>query len=145
MNREANSVTLDQMSRIIAGPDQVTRWKINDGICPPVGVRLNGKPSARRAGDLLVKSRREAVCWRVVQWIVLGRLAVCLSAASAAALDPGLAPGDNFDLSHWKLTLPDLAGTEIGAAQLDGGFTNSFFYTGSDGAMTFWCPVTGGV
>jgi hypothetical protein len=24
------------------------------------------------------------------------------------------------------------------------GFTNAFFYTGADGAMVFWCPVTGG-
>ncbi len=59
-------------------------------------------------------------------------------------LDPSLPPGGNFDLSHWKLTLPDATSSEISAAQLVGGFTNSSFYTGPDGAMVFWCPVTGG-
>jgi hypothetical protein len=42
------------------------------------------------------------------------------------------------------LTLPDQAATEIYPAQLTGGFTNSYFITGQDGAMVFVCPVTGG-
>jgi hypothetical protein len=53
-------------------------------------------------------------------------------------------PGANFDLSHWKLQLPDATATEISAAQLTAGFTNSFFYSDSDGTMVFSCPVTGG-
>jgi mannuronan 5-epimerase len=61
------------------------------------------------------------------------------------SLDPQKAPGRNFDLSHWKLTLPDAAGSEISSVQLAAGFTNSeFFYTGPDGAIVFYCPVTGG-
>ena len=69
----------------------------------------------------------------------------CLALTWAWALDPAQPPGGNFDLSHWKLTLPDTNVTEIGPAQLAAEFTNDFFYTGPDGAMTFWCPVTGGV
>ena len=60
---------------------------------------------------------------------------------SALALDPRLPPGKNFDLTHWKLTLPDVS--EIPAAQLSGGYSSPWFNTGSDGSMIFWCPVTG--
>ena len=74
-----------------------------------------------------------------------------LAGSSAWALDPSKPPGQNFDLSHWKLTLPvDSSGgtngdaVDISAAQLVAGYTNAlYFYTGPDGAMTFWCPVTG--
>jgi hypothetical protein len=58
--------------------------------------------------------------------------------------DTHFPPGANFDLTHWKLTLPDAGSTEITAEQLTGGFTNEFFYTDAYGSMTFWCPVTGG-
>jgi hypothetical protein len=61
-----------------------------------------------------------------------------------ASPDANRPPGLNFDLAHWKLTLPDAGASEIPADQLMGGFTNSFFYTDAYGAMTFWCPVTGG-
>jgi len=41
--------------------------------------------------------------------------------------------------------MPDANATEVPAEELDAGFTNAvFFYTSSDGAMTFWTPVTGG-
>lgn len=66
-------------------------------------------------------------------------------AGSAPALEPGLPPGGNFNLSRWKLTLPTAGAPEISAAQLGAGYSNSnYFYTGPDGAMVFWCPVTGG-
>ena len=63
--------------------------------------------------------------------------------APALALDPALPPGGNFDLSHWKITLPDAVASEKSPVQLAAGFTNEFFYTGPDGAMVFWCPVNG--
>jgi len=74
-----------------------------------------------------------------------------LIAAVSWALDPSSPPSGNFDLSHWKLTLPvDSSGgtngtaAEIPTAQLVAGYTNAdYFYTGADGAMVFWCPVTG--
>lgn len=62
-----------------------------------------------------------------------------------AALDPALPPGGNFDLTRWYLTLPDTNPTIIRAPQLAAGYTNAdWFYTGLDGAMTMWAPVTGG-
>jgi hypothetical protein len=74
-----------------------------------------------------------------------------ISSLSGWALSPALPPSGNFDLSHWKLTLPvDSNGANIGTAaevqvaQMVAGYTNaSYFYTASDGAMLFWCPVDG--
>lgn len=71
---------------------------------------------------------------------------ICLANFSVWALDPSKPPGGNFDLSHWKLTLPTGSSgspTEISPSQLVAGFTNANFYTGPDGAMLFWCPVDG--
>jgi mannuronan 5-epimerase len=59
-------------------------------------------------------------------------------------LDGSKPPGANFDLTHWKLQMPDATSSEISPAQLAAGFTNSFFFTGADGTMVFVCPVTGG-
>src|SRR5664280_1045336 len=75
----------------------------------------------------------------------------CVAGLPSWALNPGNPPSGNFDLSHWKLTLPvDGSGTTNGTAteihtpQLVAGYTNAFyFYTGPDGAMVFWCQVTG--
>ncbi|WNR43826.1 polysaccharide lyase family 7 protein [Paenibacillus roseipurpureus] len=54
-------------------------------------------------------------------------------------------PSTNFDLSHWKLTIPDSTASEISVAQLANGYTSPYFYTDpSDGSMTFWAPVNGG-
>ena len=70
---------------------------------------------------------------------------ICLANFSVWALDPGKPPGGNFDLTHWKLTLPDASAPEINAMQLASGYTNaSFFQTAPDGAMLFWCPANGG-
>lgn len=75
-----------------------------------------------------------------------------LIAPSALALDSSQPPGDNFDLSHWYLQLPthdgELTGTSgtvdsASTSELVGGFTNDYFYTGPDGAMTFWAPDNG--
>jgi hypothetical protein len=68
------------------------------------------------------------------------------------ALDPAKPPGQNFDLSHWKLQLPTIGGVLTGTAgsvdsvqpsSLVAGYTNAYFYTGPDGAMTFWVPDDG--
>ncbi len=80
----------------------------------------------------------------------LGCVLLCIFSQCALALDAAKPPGQNFDFSHWKLTLPvNTTGIASGLAaevlppQLTAGFTNSFFYTARDGAMAFWCPVTG--
>src|SRR5206468_4514274 len=82
---------------------------------------------------------------------VLGLAILICARNSCLALNPSLPPSGNFDLSHWKLTLPvDSNGTNTGTAvevqvsQMVAGYTNaSYFYTASDGAMLFWCPVDG--
>ena len=77
----------------------------------------------------------------------------CCIVAAALGIFPraeaAVTPGGNFDLSHWKLTLPidDFGGiageaTEIKQPILNS-YTSQFFYTGTDGAMVFWCPVIG--
>jgi hypothetical protein len=89
--------------------------------------------------------------WKIIPaaaYITLAGLA-CLP---ARALNPGQPPGGNFDLSHWYLQLPTSNGILTGASanvdsasatQLVAGFTNAYFYTGPDGAMTFWAPDDG--
>lgn len=71
-------------------------------------------------------------------------LGLWLGTLPAFALSPSQPPGSNFDLTHWKCTLPDLTASEIQPSLLENGYTSAYFYTGPDGAMTFWCPVTGG-
>ncbi|MEU4426484.1 polysaccharide lyase family 7 protein [Actinoplanes sp. NPDC024001] len=76
--------------------------------------------------------------------------AVGTSQASAAALDPSLPPGGNFDLSIWALQLPTGSPGKpdtIPPSRLKGasGYSNSsFFWTDkNDGSMTFWAPEKG--
>lgn len=61
---------------------------------------------------------------------------------------PGQPPGCNFDLSHWELQLPTGSTnntTTIPPSQLEGpnGYQDKYFYTASDGSMTFWDPENG--
>lgn len=61
----------------------------------------------------------------------------------ALAQDPTLPPGDNFDLSKWKITLPDQ--TEPKENDLVAGFesANEFYTDPTTGAMVFVCPNDG--
>lgn len=79
-------------------------------------------------------------------------VAVVLSLASlgghALALDPDQPPSGNFDLTHWKLTLPigrQGDPEEILPAELSRAYTHAPYFLSSprDGAMRFWAPVTG--
>lgn len=71
---------------------------------------------------------------------------ICALTSAAFALDSALPPSGNFDLTHWKLTLPDAKASEVFPSQLTEGFTETnYFFSGTDGAMVFWCPVTGGI
>jgi poly(beta-D-mannuronate) lyase len=60
-------------------------------------------------------------------------------------LDPNAPPGDNFDLSHWKITLPINNAEEHSAAELVAGYENpDFFFTDPDtGGMVFKAPNLG--
>ncbi len=58
-------------------------------------------------------------------------------------LNPNATPGCNFDLSIWSLQLPigsPGSPTTITNTQLENGFTDPYFFTGSDGAMDFFDP-----
>lgn len=59
-------------------------------------------------------------------------------------LDPGAAPCDNFDLRHWKLTLP--SGAEVSAAELNAGFqmADSFYTDPVGGGLVFRSPNIAG-
>ena len=71
-------------------------------------------------------------------------------AQAATTLNPGVAPGGNFDLSVWELQLPvgsPGSPTTIPPSQLEGasGYQNpAYFWTDkNDGSMTFWDPESG--
>jgi hypothetical protein len=90
-----------------------------------------------------------ALAFLAVPAITLGSTGVADAAPSAAALNPGVAPGGNFDLSRWELQLPTGSPGSpktIKPAQLKGssGYQDSYFYTNkSDGSMSFWDPENG--
>jgi len=69
---------------------------------------------------------------------------VVVEAVSEAKLMTSVAPGENFDLSRWKLTLPSAA--EITAAELSGGYQlrNVFYTDTTSGGMVFRCPNIAG-
>ena len=91
---------------------------------------------------------------KILYVTLLGWFIVTGSLASAA-LDPAKLPGQNFDLSHWKLQLPiktpeDPTGVlslHIGVDEIRypslATYTSSYFYTNSDGAMRFYAQTTG--
>ncbi len=62
---------------------------------------------------------------------------------SLHAQDPALPPSGNFDLTGWKITLPDQ--TEVQEQELSGGFerSNEFYTDPNTGAMVFRCPNDG--
>src|SRR5882724_1772231 len=87
---------------------------------------------------------------RVSTFALVLSVTLCLAGATARALDPAKPPSGNFDLSHWYLGLPvDSSGGTNGTsastntAALVAGYTSEWFYTGPDGAMTFWAWVVG--
>lgn len=89
-----------------------------------MSIRLTGR--ARRASAFLLST----LLWSF--------------GTKAAALDASLAPSENFDLTHWKLTLP--SGSEVQPGLLSGGWTqDKVFYTHpTSGGMVFRCPNIAG-
>lgn len=78
-----------------------------------------------------------------------GALLAGQAAVAAPALNTGVAPGGNFNLSVWELQEPTGSPgspTTISPSRLKGanGYQDSYFYTDkSDGSMTFWDPENG--
>ena len=67
---------------------------------------------------------------------------------NSGELDPNKAPSGNFDLSTWKLSIPEDEGdgtaTDISVSEINSAYENSsYFYTADDGGMVFKCPVAG--
>src|SRR5213075_1137503 len=134
MKEDRTLVTLDQLSKMIAGDGQVARWRVNAPHHPPSPPRARNPPDRRQGEEPFIHAGREAVSWQVARWIVLGSMVLCSVLSWGADLDPSRPPGDNFDLSHWKLTLPDTNVTEIEAVELIAGYSNAtYFYTAPDG------------
>jgi len=63
--------------------------------------------------------------------------------SKGGVLDPALPPGQNFDLSQFVLQLPVASGTSVLQIKDLANYSSEYFYTEPDGAMSFWCPVTG--
>ena len=66
-----------------------------------------------------------------------------------SALDPTLPPSGNFDLRHWKITVPvdddgNKRADEVSAQKLASGYQhNEYFYTARDGGMVFMARASG--
>ena len=78
-----------------------------------------------------------------------GSAAAAATPAATPRLSTAVAPGGNFDLSHWELQLPigsKGSPSTISPAQLEGnnGFQDKYFFTNTtDGSMSFWDPENG--
>lgn len=77
---------------------------------------------------------------------VAGVLAIGLLVAGCSMGQEGsyASPAGNYDLSHWKLTLPDSEASEVRPAQLGENYASKYFHLAENGAMVFVAPVGGG-
>jgi hypothetical protein len=77
---------------------------------------------------------------RMALWVLLGGL---LAVAGCQKSHDGPAPGKKYDLTQWKLTLPDKNANEVTAPEL-AGYASEYFHLSPEGAMAFVAPVGGG-
>lgn len=68
---------------------------------------------------------------------------VLISSVVAQGLDPNLPPGENFDLSYWKLTRPNQQELDEDALTSGTQVAGEFYTDPVTGAMVFWCPNNG--
>ncbi|WP_421762653.1 polysaccharide lyase family 7 protein [Ekhidna sp.] len=89
--------------------------------------------------DCLLGFEKRFICNHFLVSFVLAFFAVTICFAQ----DPNLPPSGNFDLSKWKITLPDQ--TEIKENELSNGFEseNEFYTDPTTGAMVFRCRNDG--
>lgn len=88
---------------------------------------------------------------KMIRHLALAGFAVLAPLSAHADLLASDTPNKNFDLSHWKLTLPVASdgstsgkAATISTAKLTSGYVSPWFYTdGVDGQMSFWSPVVG--
>lgn len=53
-------------------------------------------------------------------------------------------PAGNYDLTHWKLTLPDGDASEVTSAELRAGYASRYFHLADNGALVFMAPAGAG-
>lgn len=79
----------------------------------------------------------------------LAHLSLVKTSDSTSGLDPNKKPGQNFDLSWWKINLPvdedgQFDGRSLEVSPIPSNYDyEPYFYTASDGAMVFMSPVEG--
>jgi hypothetical protein len=75
--------------------------------------------------------------------LVLIAIVLMAFCSKAFTQDPNLPPSDNFDLTTWKITLPDQS--TVGELEVADGFEseNEFYTDTVTGAMVFRCPNDG--
>jgi hypothetical protein len=94
--------------------------------------------------------RVQATGSNVNNWVSLSEMEIWTNGAgdcsSSTGLNPNVPPGSNFNLGIWQLQLPigsPGSPDTKSASQLEAGYSSAYFYTDTDGAMTFWCPENG--
>lgn len=99
--------------------------------------KLKGSYLYKKNMKKLLRTKKSAVSLG----LLLGALTITSCSdnetdSSETGLDSGVAPSENFDLSHWKVTLS--TGGEVFEDVLSNGFIlEDQFYTGDDGGMVF--------
>lgn len=80
---------------------------------------------------------------RIFSQFIMPCALMIIAISSSMAQDPNLSPGENFDLSTWKITLPDQ--TEPSESDLVNGFerADEFYTDPVTGAMVFKCRNDG--
>ncbi|GAD62727.1 putative lyase [Aquipseudomonas alcaligenes] len=76
--------------------------------------------------------------------LCLGCGLLVLAGCSKDQDGPYQAPGGNYDLTHWKLTLPDDDASEVSSARLRAGYASRYFHLADNGAMVFMAPAGAG-
>lgn len=108
----------------------------NNGL---VGITVGENPNANnRSGQVTILGGSLSRTLTIIQE----------AAEISGELDPTKAPSGNFDLSTWKLSIPEDEGdgtaTDISVSEINNAYENSsYFFTGDDGGMVFKCPVAG--
>jgi poly(beta-D-mannuronate) lyase len=125
-----------------SGGNGTLTWSVGSGL--PSGVSLSssgvlsGTPTATGTYNFTVTvtdsdsdSDNQALTLEVVS-------------GSSGGLDPNAAPGENFDLSTWKITFPDASEEKEDWLVGGGESAGEFFTDSTTGGMVFRCPNDGG-
>jgi hypothetical protein len=85
---------------------------------------------------------RAAAVVTVAAAVTIAGIHTASAATNPASLSTTAPSGKNFDLSTWRLQLPN--GDTIATKDLRNGYTGRYFWTDdTDGAMVFWAPEKG--